>query len=69
GGLPGAPTGITAAAGSATSVHIMWNAVSARPGVRAYEVYRGGTKVRDVPASEHMVDVTRLAPATTYVFT
>ncbi|MEV7127438.1 fibronectin type III domain-containing protein [Streptomyces sp. NPDC093260] len=69
GGLPGAPTGVTAAAGSATSVHVMWNAVPARPGVRGYEVYRGGTKVRDVPASEHMVDVTRLAPATTYAFT
>lgn len=69
GALPGAPAGVTATAGSATSVHVMWNAVAARPGVRVYEVYRGGAKVTDVPASEHMVDVTRLAPATAYVFT
>ncbi|MFD5568582.1 MULTISPECIES: fibronectin type III domain-containing protein [Streptomyces] len=67
GPLPGAPTGVTAAAGSATSVHVMWNAVS--PRISAYEVYRDATKVEEVPASEHMVDITRLAPSTTYVFT
>ncbi|MDK1342880.1 fibronectin type III domain-containing protein [Streptomyces sp. 378] len=65
GGAPGAPTGVTAAAGSATSVHVMWNA-TARASV--YEVYRGTTKVEEVPASRHMVDVTRLRPATRYVF-
>lgn len=69
GGGPGAPTGVTAAAGSVTSVHVMWNAVASASGVSAYQVYRGSTKVGDVPASEHMVDVTRLSPATTYVFT
>ncbi|GHF55091.1 hydrolase [Streptomyces griseosporeus] len=66
---PGAPTGVTAAAGSATSVHVMWNAVTAADGLRGYEIYRGGTKVKEVPAAEHMADVTRLAPATAYVFT
>ncbi|MER7900195.1 fibronectin type III domain-containing protein [Streptomyces sp. NPDC096046] len=65
GGAPGAPTGVTAAAGSATSVHVMWNA-TARASV--YEVYRGTTKVEEVPASRHMVDVTRLRPATRYAF-
>ncbi|KUO17783.1 fibronectin type III domain-containing protein [Streptomyces dysideae] len=69
GRLPSAPTGVTAAAGSATSVHVMWNAVSAEPDVSGYEVYRGTTKVREVPGSEHMVDVPRLRPATGYVFT
>ncbi|WP_438947778.1 fibronectin type III domain-containing protein [Streptomyces triticisoli] len=69
GRMPGAPTGVTAAAGSATSVHVMWNAAPAASGVAGYEVYRGTTKVKDVPASEHMVDVTRLSPSTTYVFT
>ncbi|WP_073947665.1 fibronectin type III domain-containing protein [Streptomyces kebangsaanensis] len=69
GRMPGAPTGVTAAAGSATSVHVMWNAAPAASGVAGYEVYRGPTKVKDVPASEHMVDVTRLSPSTTYVFT
>ncbi|QWB27714.1 MULTISPECIES: fibronectin type III domain-containing protein [Streptomyces] len=66
GGEPGAPTGVTAQAGSATSVHVMWN-VTARADV--YEVYRGTTKVREVPGPTHMVDVTRLRPSTLYVFT
>ncbi|MGW2047040.1 fibronectin type III domain-containing protein [Streptomyces sp. NPDC001858] len=69
GGGPGAPTGVTAEAGSATSVHVMWNAVAAHPAVDAYEVYRGGTKVGDVPGSARMLDVVRLSPATSYVFT
>ncbi|MGC4974179.1 fibronectin type III domain-containing protein [Streptomyces sp. DT199] len=64
-GAPGAPTGVTAAAGSATSVHVMWNATTRADG---YEVYRGTTKVKEVPASQHMVDVTRLRPSTRYVF-
>ncbi|MGP4083837.1 fibronectin type III domain-containing protein [Streptomyces sp. KR55] len=67
GRLPGAPTGVTATAGSATSVHVMWNAVSSD--ISAYEVYRNATKVKEVPGSEHMTDVTRLTPSTTYVFT
>ena len=66
---PGAPTGVTAAAGSATSVHVMWNAVSADRSVRVYEVYRGPTKVKEVPGSSHMVDVTMLKPSTLYAFT
>ncbi|MES4892442.1 fibronectin type III domain-containing protein [Streptomyces sp. NPDC096012] len=69
GRAPGAPTGVTAGAGSATSVHVMWNAVTAGPGVRSYEVYRGAVKVEEVPGSQHMVDVTRLRPSTAYAFT
>ncbi|MET9457907.1 fibronectin type III domain-containing protein [Streptomyces canus] len=68
GRLPAAPVGVTAAAGSASSVHVMWNAVSSVAGIEGYEVYRGTTKVEDVPGSQHMVDVTRLRPATPYVF-
>ncbi|MFJ8542099.1 fibronectin type III domain-containing protein [Streptomyces sp. NPDC093586] len=63
---PGAPTGVTAEAGSATSVHVMWNAVD---GAETYEVYRGATRVEEVPAAGRMVDVTRLRPSTTHVFT
>jgi chitodextrinase len=44
----------------------MWNATAR---AEAYEVYRGTRKVKEVPGSEHMVDVTRLRPATVYVFT
>lgn len=65
GAVPGAPTGVTAAAGSATSVHVMWNATA---GADLYEVYRGTTKVKEVPGSKHMVDVTRLRPSTLHVF-
>ena len=66
GGLPAVPTGVTAEAGSATTVHVMWNAVE---DVETYEVYRGGELVREVPAAERMVDVTRLRPSTAYAFT
>ncbi|MGW2717832.1 fibronectin type III domain-containing protein [Streptomyces sp. NPDC001492] len=69
GGLPAAPTGVTAAAGSSSSVHVMWNAVASKPRVSGYEVYRGTTEVEEVPGSQHMVDVTRLRPSTSYVFT
>ncbi|WP_189263707.1 fibronectin type III domain-containing protein [Streptomyces fuscichromogenes] len=69
GRLPGAPTGVTAAAGSATSVHVMWNALPDGAAIHGYEVYRGTTKVGEVPGSEHMVDVTRLRPGTVYAFT
>jgi chitodextrinase len=68
GALPGAPTGVSAVAGSATSVHVMWNAVRAAEGVRRYEVYRDRGKVAEVPAGDHMVDVVRLRPGTRYVF-
>ncbi|WP_443061314.1 fibronectin type III domain-containing protein [Streptomyces sp. NBC_00391] len=66
---PPVPPGVTATAGSATSVHVMWNRASGEPEIAGYEVYRGRTKVKDVPGGEHMVDVTRLRPSTTYVFT
>ncbi|QBJ89115.1 fibronectin type III domain-containing protein [Streptomyces seoulensis] len=67
GPAPGAPARVTAEAGSATSVHVMWNAAGS--GVHAYEVYRGPTKVTEVPAAQHMVDVPRLRPSTMYAFT
>jgi chitodextrinase len=47
----------------------MWNTVSSERGIHAYEVYRGATKVKEVPGSAHMVDVTMLRPSTTYAFT
>lgn len=69
GRLPGVPTGVTATAGSPSTVHVMWNAVASDRGIGGYEVYRGTTKVKQVPDSEHMVDVTGLRPSTVYVFT
>ncbi|MDT0570055.1 fibronectin type III domain-containing protein [Streptomyces sp. DSM 3412] len=66
---PPAPPGVTADAGSATSVHVMWNRAPGDTEIAGYEVYRGRAKVKDVPGDEHMVDITRLRPSTTYVFT
>ncbi|MEV7422283.1 fibronectin type III domain-containing protein [Streptomyces sp. NPDC091212] len=68
-GAPPAPAGVTAQAGSATSVHVMWERAPDGAGVRAYEVYRGGAKVKEVPAERNMTDVTGLKPSTPYTFT
>ncbi|MHB9755557.1 fibronectin type III domain-containing protein [Streptomyces sp. BYX5S] len=63
------PLGITAQAGSATSVHVMWNRPSSSARITGYEVYRGGKLVRKLPVERHMVDVTGLAPESRYTFT
>ncbi|MFZ3572495.1 fibronectin type III domain-containing protein [Streptomyces sp. BH097] len=64
-----APAGVTAQAGSATSVHVMWNRPASTAEVEGYEVYRGAKRVKRLPAERHMVDVTGLAPRSRYVFT
>ncbi|QIQ01140.1 fibronectin type III domain-containing protein [Streptomyces liangshanensis] len=66
---PAAPSGVTAQAGTATSVHVMWRQAPESSGITAYEVYRGKTKVKDVPADQSMVDITGLDPSTPYTFT
>ncbi|MER8001394.1 fibronectin type III domain-containing protein [Streptomyces sp. NPDC095613] len=66
---PSAPAGVTAQAGSATSVHVMWHEAPGTADVERYEIYRGKTKVKDVPAQHTMADVTGLKPATSYTFT
>ncbi|MFE6719332.1 fibronectin type III domain-containing protein [Streptomyces albidoflavus] len=65
---PTAPTGVTAVASSATSVHVMWNQSTDDKGVRHYEVLLGGKKVKEVPGERHMVDITDLTPGTEQVF-
>ncbi|MGD6749965.1 fibronectin type III domain-containing protein [Streptomyces sp. BH105] len=64
-----APAGVTAQAGSATSVHVMWNRPASTAEVEGYEVYRGAERVKRLSAEHHMVDVTGLAPRSRYVFT
>uniref|UniRef100_A0AAU2JIJ4 Fibronectin type III domain-containing protein n=1 Tax=Streptomyces sp. NBC_00049 TaxID=2903617 RepID=A0AAU2JIJ4_9ACTN len=66
---PPAPAGLTAQAGSATTVHVMWEAAAERDGVSGYQVFEGGRLVRELPAEKTMVDVTGLAPRTGYDFT
>ncbi|MFE0700339.1 fibronectin type III domain-containing protein [Streptomyces sp. NPDC058872] len=68
-GPPTAPTGVTATAGSASTVHVMWNAATDDRAVTGYAVYREGHKVKDLPAATLMTDVTGLAPATRHRFT
>ncbi|MGW2270779.1 fibronectin type III domain-containing protein [Streptomyces yangpuensis] len=66
---PSAPTGLTAQAGSATSVHVMWNAAADRDAVTRYQVFEAGRLVRELPAEKTMVDITGLTPQTGYSFT
>lgn len=67
--LPSAPAGVTAQAGSATTVHVMWRGATGAAHVSGYEVYRGGRKVKNVPAGQTMVDIVGLTPSTSYTFT
>ncbi|WP_405859062.1 fibronectin type III domain-containing protein [Streptomyces sp. NBC_00090] len=66
---PTVPTGVTATAGSAGTVHVMWSAAADDRAVTGYEVYREGRKVKDLPATTVMTDIVGLAPATRYSFT
>ncbi|MFE7753612.1 fibronectin type III domain-containing protein [Streptomyces sp. NPDC057418] len=66
---PTAPEGVTAQAGSATSVHVMWEQASDNQGITGYEVYREGRKVRSVPAAKLMTDIEGLTASTAYTFT
>ncbi len=66
---PPAPAGLTAQAGSATSVHVMWEAAAGRDGVVGYQVFEADHMVRELPAEKTMVDITGLAPQTGYAFT
>ncbi|MFD5418559.1 fibronectin type III domain-containing protein [Streptomyces sp. NPDC127069] len=66
---PHAPGGLTARAGSATSVHVMWERAAPADGVTGYQVFQDGRLVRELPAEKTMVDVTGLTPQTAYAFT
>ncbi|TFE49831.1 fibronectin type III domain-containing protein [Streptomyces sp. ICN441] len=66
---PSAPGGVTVHAGSATSVHVMWERATDAGGVSGYEVFRDGRRVKSLPAATRMTDVEGLTPATSYVFT
>ncbi|WP_412078644.1 fibronectin type III domain-containing protein [Streptomyces xanthophaeus] len=66
---PPAPAGLTAQAGSATTVHVMWEAAASRDGVTGYQVFQAGRLVRELPAEKNMTDVTGLTPQTGYAFT
>ncbi|WP_173861744.1 fibronectin type III domain-containing protein, partial [Streptomyces aureus] len=60
---PTAPSGVTATAGSAGTVHVMWSAATDDRAVTGYAVYSEGRKVKDLPATTLMTDVVGLAPA------
>ncbi|MFI1978970.1 fibronectin type III domain-containing protein [Streptomyces wedmorensis] len=66
---PTTPAGVTATAGSAGTVHVMWSAAGDDRAVTGYAVYREGRKVKDLPATTLMTDVIGLAPATSHTFT
>ncbi|MFG2627377.1 fibronectin type III domain-containing protein [Streptomyces sp. NPDC048473] len=66
---PTTPGHVTAQAGSATSVHVMWEQASDNKAVTGYEIYRKGEKVKSVPAAKVMIDVDGLTASTAYTFT
>lgn len=66
---PTAPQGVTAQAGSSTSVHVMWEQATDNGKITGYEVYREGKKAASVPATRQMTDIVGLTPATAYTFT
>ncbi|MFE4453588.1 fibronectin type III domain-containing protein [Streptomyces sp. NPDC056796] len=66
---PAAPRGVTAQAGSSTSVHVMWERASDNEGVTGYDVYREGKKAASVGAAKLMTDISGLTASTAYTFT
>jgi chitodextrinase len=66
---PSTPGGVTAQAGSATSVHVMWEQATDNKAVTGYEVSQQGKPVKTVPGTKHMADIDRLNPKTAYSFT
>jgi len=63
-----APVGVTAQAGTATSVHVMWSRPESDAEVTGYTVYRNTTKVKVLPGEQHMTDVVGLRPRSAYTF-
>ncbi|MBM7441030.1 chitodextrinase [Streptomyces sp. HB132] len=66
---PTVPEGVTAQAGSATSVHVMWERSTDDKGVTGYDVYREGRKAASVAAATLMTDIDGLTASTAYTFT
>ncbi|WP_185302507.1 fibronectin type III domain-containing protein [Streptomyces finlayi] len=66
---PTTPRGVTAQAGSATSVHVMWEHATDNKAITGYEIYREGEKAASVPAAKRMTDIDGLTAATAYTFT
>ncbi|MET9111879.1 fibronectin type III domain-containing protein [Streptomyces zhihengii] len=66
---PTTPAGLSAQAGSATSVHVMWDHSTDDTAVTGYEVYEQGKRVKTLPGAKHMTDVEGLTPKTAYRFT
>ncbi len=63
---PSVPQGLTAAAASATDVHLSWLSSSGQGGVAGYRVFRNGTHLTDVVALKF--DDTGVSAGTTYSY-
>ncbi len=64
---PSVPTGLTAAAVSASQVNLSWTASTDNVGVAGYKVYRGGTQIASTTATSY--SDTGLTASTTYIYT
>jgi chitodextrinase len=65
---PSAPTGLSAAAVSATQINLSWSAATDNVGVTGYNVYRGGLLIASLGAVTSFQN-TGLAPSTSYTYT
>lgn len=66
---PAAPIGVTAEAGSSSTVHVMWNRPGPGAKVEGYSVYQGEKLVKELPGEKYMVDISGLKPSASYSFT
>ncbi|MBB6730090.1 fibronectin type III domain-containing protein [Cohnella sp. CBP 2801] len=65
---PSAPTGLTVAGQTDTSVSLSWTAATDNQAVTAYDVYRDGTLAATASGTSTTADVVGLSPSTTYHF-
>ncbi len=66
---PSVPLGVSATAGSATSVTVSWSPSNDNVGVAGYDVYRDGTLLKTVPGTQTAYTDQTAQPSTTYAYT
>ncbi|HZG58843.1 fibronectin type III domain-containing protein [Paenibacillus sp.] len=66
---PQAPTGLTAAGQTATTVSLYWTAATDNVGVVGYDIYAGTTKLNASPVTGTSYVAYNLTPSTAYTFT
>lgn len=65
-GIPTKPSGLSASVMNGNQVGLSWTAASDNTGVAGYMIYRNGTAIATVPASNLTYTDSNVVPATTY---